>query len=618
MSETEKYEFQAEVGKVLDIVVNALYSHSEIFLRELISNASDAADKLRYSALTHPDLMKDHGAFEIILKPDKSAKTLAVIDNGIGMNKEELIQNLGTIAKSGSAEFAAHLTGDSKKDMNLIGQFGVGFYSAFMVASKVEVFTRKAGDSTGWHWTSEGSGSFTIDEDKKTPTGTNIVLHLKKQFEEYLDPMRLRFIVKQYSDHVSIPIILENGKDRETLNSASALWTRPKAQITEEQYRDFYRALTHNFDDPWLTLHYNAEGIIEYKALLFIPSKAPFDLFQPDKKRGLNLYVNRVFISDEVEELLPHYLRFVKGVIDTNELPLNVSREMLQHTPVLAKIRKGIVTRLLESMKKKMEDADAYNAFWKDFGIVFKEGLYEEPENVKKIAPLCRFYSSKVDGLTSLDEYIGRMVNGQKNIYYITGDDLTVLRNNPSLEGFAAKGIEVLLLTDPIDEFWPQVFNEWDGKKILSVTEPDKDFEEIKALDKNDAEALTDSLQTLLIAKVKEILKDQISDVQMTNRLNKSPVALKAANGQMSIHLERLMKQHGQQQSFASTRILELNPRHALIRKLGQAVFDKAPDEKIADAVWILYDEARAIEGEPLQDPAGFMEKVNAFMEKGF
>lgn len=618
MSQTEKYEFQAEVGKVLDIVVNALYSHSEIFLRELISNASDAADKLRYSALTHPDLMKDHGAFEIILKPDKSAKTLSVIDNGIGMNKEELIQNLGTIAKSGSAEFAAHLTGDSKKDMNLIGQFGVGFYSAFMVASKVEVFTRKAGDSTGWHWTSEGSGSFTIEEDKATPVGTNILLHLKKEFEEFLDPMRLRFIVKQYSDHVSIPIILENGKDRETLNSASALWARPKSEITEEQYRDFYRSLTHNFDDPWLTLHYNAEGIIEYKALLFIPSKAPFDLFQPDKKRGLNLYVNRVFISDEVEELLPHYLRFVRGVIDTNELPLNVSREMLQHTPVLAKIRKGIVTRLLEEMKKKSSDTDSYNAFWKDFGIVFKEGLYEEPENVKKIAPLCRFYSSKVDGLTTLDEYISRMAKGQKNIYYITGDDLTVLRNNPSLEGFAAKGIEVLLLTDPIDEFWPQVFNEWDDKKILSVTQPDKDFEEMKSLEKNDDEVLDDGLQTLLVSKVKEILKDQVGDVQMTNRLNKSPVALKAANGQMSIHLERLMKQHGQQQAFASTRILELNPRHTLVRKLGQAVFDKAPDEKIADAVWILYDEARAIEGEPLQDPAGFMEKVNAFMEKGF
>ncbi len=617
MAQTEKYQFQAEVGKVLDIVVNALYSHSEIFLRELISNASDAADKLRYSALTHPELMKDHGAFEIILTPNKAQKTLAITDNGIGMNKEELIQNLGTIAKSGSAEFAAHLTGDNKKDMNLIGQFGVGFYSAFMVASSVDVITRKAGDSAGWHWTSDGVGSFTITPDDQAPVGTTVLLHLKKQFEEYLDPMRLRFIVKQYSDHVSIPIVLQNGKDKETLNSASALWARPKADITEEQYRDFYRALTHNFDDPWLTLHYNAEGIIEYKALLFIPTKAPFDLFQPDKKRGLNLYVNRVFISDEVEELLPHYLRFVKGVIDTNELPLNVSREMLQHTPVLAKIRKGIVTRLLEEMKKKTADVASYNAFWKDFGVVFKEGLYEEPENAKKIAPLCRFYSSKSEGLISLDEYISKMPADQKNIYYITGDDLTVLRNNPSLEGFAAKGIEVLLLTDPIDEFWPQVFNEWEGKKILPVTEPAEDFEKMKTQLQEQGEGLEQGLQTLLINKVKEVLKGQISDVQMTTRLNKSPVALKAAAGQMSIHLERLMKQHGQQQAFASTRILELNPYHPLVKKLAKAVLDKAQDDKIANAVWILYDEARAIEGEPLQDPAGFMEKVNAFMEKG-
>ncbi len=617
MSETEKYEFQAEVGKVLDIVVGSLYSHSEIFLRELISNASDAADKLRYSALTHPELMKQHGAFEIILKPNKADKTLSVIDNGIGMNKEELIANLGTIAKSGSAEFAAHLTGDNKKDMNLIGQFGVGFYSAFMVADEVEVITRKAGDDSGWRWKSNGSGSFTIAQEDNVSVGTTVLLHLKKQFEEYLDPMRLRFIVKQYSDHISIPIVLENGKEKETLNSASALWTRPKSDITEEQYRDFYRALTHNFDDPWLTLHYSAEGIIEYKALLFIPSKAPFDLFQPDKKRGLNLYVNRVFISDEVEELLPHYLRFVKGVIDTNELALNVSREMLQHTPVMSKIRKGIVIRLLDNIKKKMDDVASYNAFWKDFGIVFKEGLYEDSENIKKIAPLCRFYSSKVEGLTSLEEYISCMAAGQKNIYYITGDDLNVLRNNPSLEGFTAKGIEVLLLTDPIDEFWPQVFNEWDGKKILSVTQPDKDFEDIKAAEDETGESLSEGMQTLLIAKVKEILKEQISDVQITNRLNKSPVALKTAAGQMSIHLERLMKQHGQQQAFASTRILELNPRHALIKKLAQAVFDKKDDEKITDAVWILYDEARAIEGEPLQDPAGFMAKVNAFMEKG-
>lgn len=617
MVQVEKHDFQAEVSKVLNIVVNSLYSHSEVFLRELISNASDACDKLRYAALTHPDLMKDHGAFEIILKPDKAAKTLTITDNGIGMSKDELINNLGTIARSGSAEFASHLTGDNKKDINLIGQFGVGFYSAFMVASLVEVISKKAGDEVGYKWTSEGNGSFTIEQDDTAKTGTTIILHLKKEFEEYTDPMRLRFVVKQYSDHISVPIVLENGKEKETLNSSSALWMRPKAEITEEQYRDFYRALTHNFDEPWLTLHYKAEGIIEYNALLFIPSKAPFDMFQPDQKHGLNLYVNRVFISNEVEELLPHYLRFVQGVIDTTELPLNVSREMLQHTPVLGKIKKGIVTRILEEMKKKSEDKEAYNKFWKEFGVVFKEGLYEEPENVKKIAPLCRFYSSKVDGLVTLEEYLSRMVDGQKNIYYLTGDDLTVLKNNPSLEGFTAKGIEVLLLTDPIDEFWPQVFTEWDGKKILPIAYPDKDFEQIKSLNEATDESLEEGMQKLLLERVKTVLKDQVSDVKITTRLNKSPVALVAGQGQMSIHLERLMKQHGQKQLFASTRILELNPRHTLVKKLAQAIFDKADEEKINNAVWILYDEARAIEGEPLVDPAGFIEKINAFMEKG-
>lgn len=617
MVQVEKHDFQAEVSKVLNIVVNSLYSHSEVFLRELISNASDACDKLRYAALTHPDLMKDHGAFEIILKPDKAAKTLTITDNGIGMSKDELINNLGTIARSGSAEFASHLTGDNKKDINLIGQFGVGFYSAFMVASLVEVISKKAGDEVGYKWTSEGNGSFTIEQDDTAKTGTTIILHLKKEFEEYTDPMRLRFVVKQYSDHISVPIVLENGKEKETLNSSSALWMRPKAEITEEQYRDFYRALTHNFDEPWLTLHYKAEGIIEYNALLFIPSKAPFDMFQPDKKHGLNLYVNRVFISNEVEELLPHFLRFVQGVIDTTELPLNVSREMLQHTPVLGKIKKGIVTRILEEMKKKSEDKETYNKFWKEFGVVFKEGLYEEPENVKKIAPLCRFYSSKVDGLVTLEEYLSRMVDGQKNIYYLTGDDLTVLKNNPSLEGFTAKGIEVLLLTDPIDEFWPQVFTEWDGKKILPIAYPDKDFEQIKSLNEATGESLEEGMQKLLLDRVKTVLKDQVSDVKITTRLNKSPVALVAGQGQMSIHLERLMKQHGQKQLFASTRILELNPRHTLVKKLAQAIFDKADEEKINNAVWILYDEARAIEGEPLVDPAGFIEKINAFMEKG-
>ena len=613
----EKHAFQAEVSQVLDIVVNALYSHSEIFLRELISNASDACDKLRYAALTHPDLMKDHGAFEIKLIPNKADKTLTVTDNGIGMNKEDLIEDLGTIAKSGSAEFAKHLTGDAKKDLALIGQFGVGFYSAFMVADKVQVITRKAGEKSGWQWISTGKGEFTIEEDTKAAVGTRIVLHLKKDFMEYTDPMRLRYVVRQYSDHISIPILLEADGKNETINSASALWTRPKSEITEEQYRDFYRHLTHQFDEPWLTLHYAAEGVIEYRALLFIPQKAPFDLFQPDKKHALNLYVNRVFISDEITDLLPHYFRFVRGVIDTSELPLNVSREMLQHTPVLAKIKKGIVHRLLDELKKKTTDSEGYEHFWHEFGVVFKEGLYEDQENAKKIADLCLFSSTKDETLTSFADYVARMPKEQKNIYYLTGDDLTTLKNNPQLEGFTARGIEVLLLTDPIDEFCPQLFTEYDGKKIRPITHPDTDIDKVKAIEEITGDSLEENLQTLLIAKFKDVLSKEISDVKFTNRLNKSPVALVAGEGQMSIHLERLMKQHGQTQAFASSRTLELNPRHPVIKKLATAVFEKKEESKVTDAIWVLYDQARAIEGEPLRDPAGFAAKINSFLENG-
>ena len=615
MSE-EKLSFQADVSKVLDIVVNSLYSHNEIFLRELISNAADACDKLRYAALTHPGLAKGR-SFQIDLIPNKEKHELTVQDNGIGMDKEDLIHHLGTIAHSGSAEFIRNLTGDSQKDINLIGQFGVGFYSAFMVADKVTVLTKKAGDNQGWRWESDGKGTFTLNEDDKAPDGTAVILHLKKGFEEYTDPIRLRTIIRQYSDHISIPIVLDVKGSKETINTASALWMRPKADITEEQYRDFYRHLTHAFDDPWMTVHYKAEGVIEYTGLLFIPGAPPVNLFQPDQKETLNLYVNKVFISNEVEELLPHFLRFVRGVIDTTELPLNVSREMLQHTPVLTKIKKGIVKRLLTELKKRAQDAKAYETFWNNFGIVFKEGLYEDREHEKEIADLCRFRSTKGEELVSFAEYVARMPKEQKNIYYLTGDDLSVLRNNPQLEGFTARGIEVLLLTDPIDEFWPQVYMNYDGKPIKSVTHPDTDIHDIKIIEEASGEPMDAALQKVLIEKVKELLKGEITDVTVTDRLHKSPVALVAGAGQMSIHLERLMKMHGQPQAFASHRILELNPRHPVIKKLAQAVFDKKEPAKVEDAVWVLYDQARSIEGEPLKDPAGFARRINAFLENG-
>ena len=610
----ETYDFQAQVSKVLDIVVHSLYSHSEIFLRELISNAADACDKLRYLSLTTPDLMKNHGPFKITLTPDKKNKTLTITDNGIGMDKKDLIENIGTIAHSGSAEFAKHLTGDNKKDAKLIGQFGVGFYSAFMVADSVEILSKKAGTDIGYKWTSAANGSFEIEDGVETPVGTSITLHLKDDFLVYTDPMRLRFIVRQYSNHISIPIILlENGKE-ETINSASALWTQNKTEITPEQYKDFYQNLTHNFDSPYLTLHYNAEGVICYTALLFIPQKAPFDLFQPDKKHGLNLYVNRVFISDEVDELLPHYFRFVRGVIDTSELPLNVSREMLQHTPVLSKIKKGIVHKLLDALDKKSKE-ESYSEFWNQFGIVFKEGLYEDKDNHEKIAKLCRFHSTKSDDLTTLDDYISRMPEKQKNIYYLTGDDINLLKTNPSLEGFTSKGIEVLLLDEPIDEFWPQVFNEYQGKKILSITHPDEDINDILGKDEDD-NSLTDGQKTALIERIKQVIGDDVFDVEITNRLHKSPTALVAGKGQMSIHLERLMKQHGQKQAYASNRIFQINPKHPLIQKLADDILNKKDDILCQNIITILYEQARVAEGEPLKDPAGFMEKINTFIEK--
>ncbi len=612
----EKLSFQADVSKVLDIVVNSLYSHNEIFLRELISNAADACDKLRYSALLHPELAKGR-SFEIILKPDKEKNELTIQDNGIGMNKEDLIHHLGTIAHSGSAEFVKNLTGDNQKDINLIGQFGVGFYSAFMVADKVTVLTKKAGEEKGWIWESDGKGTFTLNETNNAPNGTSITLHLKKGFEEYVDPIRLRTIVRQYSDHISIPIALDISGKKEIINTASALWTRPKSEITEEQYRDFYRHITHNFDEPWMTVHFKAEGVIEYTGLLFIPGTPPINLFQPDQKETLNLYVNKVFISNEVEELLPHFLRFIRGVIDTTELPLNVSREMLQHTPVLAKIKKGIIKRLLTELKKRSEQKEDYEKFWDNFGIVFKEGLYEDREHEKDIASLCRFHSTKSEQLTSFAEYVARMPKEQKNIYYITGDDLSILRNNPQLEGFTSRGIEVLLLTDPIDEFWPQVYMSYEGYSIKSITHPDSDINNIKSIEELSGEAIEESLQKVLIAKCKELLKDEVCDVVITDRLNKSPVALIAGQGQMSIHLERLMKMHGQQQAFSSSRILEINPRHPVIKKLAQSIFDKKDMQKVQDAIWILYDQARSIEGEPLKDPAGFANRINSFLEQG-
>jgi molecular chaperone HtpG len=488
----ETLSFQAEVARLLDIVVHSLYSQKEIFLRELVSNASDACDKLRYKALTEPELLDGDRDLRIELIADPAAGTLAVRDNGIGMNRDDLVENLGTIAKSGTGEFLKGLTGDAKKDMSLIGQFGVGFYSAFMVAGEVEVLTRKAGDEHGWRWVSDGKGSFTITAAEEAPRGTTVLLRLHDEDKDYAEAHRLRHVIKTYSDHIALPVVLkgagEDGAD-ETLNTASALWTRPKAEITEAQYKEFYHHAAHAFDEPWLTVHYKAEGAIEYTGLLFVPSQPPFDLFQPDRKTHVKLYVNRVFITDDCEGLLPRWLRFCRGVVDSPDLPLNVSREMLQHQPLLRKIQAGLVKRLVSEIGKRAEaDGEGYAAFWEAFGSVLKEGLYEGVEHRDDLLRLCRFRSTEADGLVSLADYVGRMKDGQEAIYVITGDDAHALAASPQVEGYKAKGVEVLLLTDPIDEFWPMAVPGWktaegdDGKTLpfKSVAQGAADLSAIK------------------------------------------------------------------------------------------------------------------------------------------
>jgi molecular chaperone HtpG len=615
----EKMEFRAEVGKVLDIVVNSLYSNADIFLRELISNASDACDKLRYMAVMHPEMTADEGGeFQIKIALDKKNNTLTISDNGIGMNKDDLINNLGTIAKSGSLEFLNNLDEHAKDASNLIGQFGVGFYSAFMAADSVEVRTRRAGEpkDQGWLWTSEGKGSFSISPLPDVSRGTSILLHLKKDFKEYTDAIKVRQIIRQYSDHISFPVMMEKDGKWEAVNSASALWTRNKAEITKEQYRDFYRHISHAFDEPWMTLHYKAEGAIEYTGLLFIPENAPFDLFQQDRIKSLKLYTNKVFISDDLPDFMPAYLRFVKGVIDTKDLPLNVSREMLQKTPVLAKVKKGLVRRLLSELKTRAKDAEDYNKFWVQLGKAFKEGIYEDVDNRVEIAELSRFYSTRSDKLISLDDYIAAMPEQQKSIYYITGEDLAVLRNSPQLEGFTARGLEVLLFTDPIDEFWTQAMPIYKDKPLKHISLADEEIKDIPVKSENKEAALPKDELDALISYMKIVLKDKVKDVLPTDRLAASPACLSAAKGDISLNLERMMKMHGQQLLHDSGRVLEINPSHTLVHKISDTL-QHHKDEKesvLQDAITLLFEQASVAEGEPIKNPADFMGRITRFM----
>ncbi len=615
----EKRAFQAEVAKLLDIVVHSLYSNREIFLRELVSNASDACDRLRYAAVTQPDLTAGDADFRIRLVPDSEKGTLTVIDNGIGMNHDDLVANLGTIARSGTAEFVRSLGDDASRDTAMIGQFGVGFYSAFMVAERVEVVSRKAGESAGWRWESAGDGEFTVTEVADAPRGTSIRLTLREDARNFADPGELRRVVKRYSDHIAIPVLLVEADREESLTSANALWTRSKGEITPEQYKEFYHHAAHAFDEPWLTIHYKAEGAIEYTGLLFIPTQKPFDIFHPDRKQHVKLYVKRVFITDQVEELLPPYLRFLRGVVDTPDLPLNVSRELLQHNPLLAKIKTGLVKRILSELKKKSEEGgDSFDSFWETFGAVLKEGLYEDYDRRADILPLCRFRSTAVEGWTTLDEVVGRMKEGQDAIYTISGDDLALLRKSPQLEGFLAKGIEVLLLTDPVDEFWMPSVGNYQDKPFRSVTDAGIDVSAIAGdSPKDEQPAAADSDMDALIAALKLALGETVADVRGSARLTESAVCLVAGDGQMSIHLEKMLRSHRQlDQDFP--RVLELNPRHPLIKGLAGRVKAAGTGADIEDIAHLLLDQARIVEGEPPADPSAFARRMAAVMERGF
>ncbi|MCW2244720.1 molecular chaperone HtpG [Azospirillum fermentarium] len=619
----ERLSFQAEVSRLLDIVAHSLYSEKEVFLRELVSNASDACDKLRYAALTQPELSADDPALKVRLLVDTDARTLTVADNGIGMNREDLVENLGTIARSGTAAFMKQLSGDGKKDVNLIGQFGVGFYSAFMAADRVTVLTRRAGEAQGWRWESDGKGEFTIAEAADLPRGTRVILHLRDGDDEYLEESRLSGIIRKYSDHIAIPILFGDGDEAKALNSASALWVRSKSDVTPEQYKEFYHHVGHSFDDPWLTLHWRAEGAIEYTNLLFVPSMKPFDLFDPKRAHRVKLYVKRVFITEGAEGLIPPYLRFLKGVVDSEDLPLNISREMLQHNPMLAKIRAGITRRVLGDLNKKARDEDAkteYETFWTNFGAVLKEGLYEDYEHRDELLKLLRFRTTAGDGLVSLEEYVGRMKEGQEAIYTIAGDDVDSLMKSPQLEGFRAKGIEVLLLTDPVDEFWVPSVGSYQDKPFKSVTRGGADLGKIKGgEDKPEADKAPEGDLSSLIALVKLTLGEQVKDVRASERLTESAVCLVADDNAMDMHLERLLKQHNQLNALDNgpTRILEINPTHPLIKRLAERSKAEGATDSLEDMAYLLLDQARIVEGDPLPDPAAFARRLAAMMEKG-
>ncbi|GAA6129716.1 molecular chaperone HtpG [Halopseudomonas sabulinigri] len=625
-SQKETLGFQTEVKQLLHLMIHSMYSNKEIFLRELVSNASDASDKLRFEAIANPELLEDQPDLRIRISADEKANTLTIEDNGIGMSRQEVIDHLGTIAKSGTAAFMQQLTGDQKKDASLIGQFGVGFYSAFIVADKVEVFTRRAGLSAGEgvHWESAGEGEFSIATVEKPERGTRIVLHLKSTESEFADGFRLRNVVTKYSDHISLPIELpkqhhgeEADKPAETewesVNRASALWTRPRTEVKDEEYQEFYKHVAHDFENPLSWSHNKVEGKLEYTSLLYVPGRAPFDLYQREAPRGLKLYVQRVFIMDDAEQFLPLYLRFIKGVVDSNDLSLNVSREILQKDPAIDSMKSALTKRTLDMLAKLAKnEPEQYATFWKAFGSVLKEGPAEDFANREKIASLLRFASTQQNDdseVVSLDAYLERMVEGQDKIYYLTGERYNQVKNSPHLEIFRKKGIEVLLLTDRIDEWLMSQLTEYSGKQFVDIARGDLDLgklegEEDKQEQEKQAEAKAD-----LVKRIQDVLKDELQEVRVSHRLTDSPAVLVINEDDMGLQMRKILEATGQK-APESKPILEINTSHPLLDKL-----DAEQDEaRFGDLSRILFDQAALAAGESLQDPAAYVRRLNSLL----
>ena len=630
----ETMGFQTEAKQLLQLMIHSLYSNKEIFLRELISNSSDACEKLRFEAVSNGALFEDQPDLQITIDVDKDAKTITIADNGIGMNREEVVQNLGTIAKSGTAQFLQELSGDEKKDSQLIGQFGVGFYSAFIVANEVEVLTRKAGEasSEGVHWISKGEADFSIEAVEKAGRGTTIILHLTDEQLEFAESFRVKSVVKKYSDHIAIPVMMkeeatppmpnedgtvdeapEKELAYEAVNTATALWTRSKSEVSDDEYKEFYKHVSHDFAEPMSWSHNRVEGKLEYTSLLYIPENAPFDMWNRDAVKGLKLYVQRTFIMDEAEQFLPMYLRFVKGIVDSNDLSLNVSREILQQDPAVDSMKSALTKRVLDMLAKMAKkDEEKYATFWQQFGQVIKEGPAEDFANKEKISQLLRFTTTKTEGEKqdqSLAGYIERLQEGQDKIYYIAAENLTTAKNSPHLEVFKKKGIEVLLLTDKVDDWLMSHLQEFEGKSFQDIGRGQLDLGELETEeDKKEQEALTENNEDLT-KRVADALGDVVKEVRVTSRLTDSPACLVVDDFDMGAQMRRLMEQAGQEVP-ESKPIMELNPEHALVKKLD----GESDEDRFKDLSSILFDQAHLAEGGTLEDPATYVHKLNKLL----